>query len=101
VGTIGGITTVHPLTRLSLLILDNPNVKELMMMMASAGLASNFAAIHALITSGIQKGHMKMHLSNILHQLNANEKQKEVAKHYFENKVVSFGEVEKLLRNEK
>jgi len=101
VGTVGGITTVHPLARLSLLILGSPNSKELMMMMSSAGLASNFAAIHALITSGIQKGHMKMHLSNILNQLNVSEKQKEVAKHYFKDKVVSFGEVEKFLKNEK
>ena len=97
VGTVGGITAVHPLTKLSLRILDNPNAGELMMVIASAGLASNFAAIHALITSGIQRGHMKMHLSNILNQLNVNEEQKKAAKHYFEDKDVTFGEVKRFL----
>lgn len=97
IGTVGGITAIHPLTKFSLQVLGSPNAKELMGVIASVGLASNFAAVHALITSGIQKGHMKMHLSNILTQLNANEEQKSSAKRYFENKVVSFNDVEKFL----
>lgn len=97
VGTVGGITSVHPLTKLSLQILGQPSAQELMIVMASVGLASNFAAVHALITSGIQKGHMKMHLSNILNQLRATEMQKESAMHHFKDKTVSFSEVEKFL----
>jgi hydroxymethylglutaryl-CoA reductase len=100
VGTVGGITAIHPLTRLSMQILGNPNVQELMTIIASVGLASNFAAVHALITSGIQKGHMKMHLSNILNQLQANQEQKEAAKRYFKDKVVSCSDVEKFLNTE-
>jgi hydroxymethylglutaryl-CoA reductase len=100
VGSVGGITAVHPLTRLSLRMLGNPNASELMMIIASAGLASNFAAVHALITTGIQKGHMKMHVSNILNQLQANEEQKKAANLYFKDKVVSFREVEKFLKTE-
>lgn len=97
VGTVGGVTAVHPLTKLSLNMLGKPSAPELMMIMASVGLASNFAAIHALITSGIQKGHMKMHLSNILNQLNASETQKESVRHHFASKVVTFNDVEKYL----
>lgn len=97
VGTVGGITGIHPLTQLSLKILGHPDAKQLMMIMASAGLANNFAAVHALITSGIQKGHMKMHLSNILHQLNATEAQSQAAHQYFSNKSISFSEVKRFL----
>lgn len=99
IGTVGGITGIHPLTQLSMKILGNPNVEELMMIMASAGLASNFAAVNALITSGIQKGHMKMHLSNILLQLKATRVQAEAAQNFFRDKAVSFGEVREFLEN--
>ncbi|MGB2405135.1 MAG: hydroxymethylglutaryl-CoA reductase, partial [Flavobacteriaceae bacterium] len=58
-----------------------------------AGLAQNFAALRSLVTSGIQKGHMKMHLLNILNQLNATEKQKEAALDYFKKVPVSHSAV--------
>lgn len=89
-GTVGGLTKLHPLAKMSLDMLDNPNAKELMMVTASVGLAQNFAALRSLVTSGIQKGHMKMHLMNILNQLEATESEKEIIKNEFENKVVSF-----------
>ena len=69
-----------------------------MQIMSSVGLASNFSAIHALVTSGIQKGHMKLHLNNILTQLQATETQKELAKAHFLDKTVSFTEVDKFLK---
>ena len=47
-------------------VLGNPNAELLMMQMACLGLAQNFGAIKSLVTTGIQKGHMKMHLLNIL-----------------------------------
>lgn len=60
---------MHPMAKLAMKILDNPSAKELMMYLAVAGLASNFAAVKALVSVGIQKGHMKMHLSNMMNQL--------------------------------
>lgn len=95
VGTIGGLTSLHPMAKLSLDLLQKPSAKELMMIMASAGLAQNFAALRALTTKGIQHGHMKMHLQNILNQFNATEQEKLAIKKYFEDKTVSHSEVVK------
>ncbi len=71
-------------------LLGNPNAEELMKIIAVAGLAQNFSAVRSLITSGIQKGHMKMHLLNILNQLEATDSEKEQIIEYFKDKVVSF-----------
>ena len=65
VGIIGGATKVHPVARLSLKILGVKTARELAEIMASVGLAQNFAAIYALATKGIQAGHMKLHAQNI------------------------------------
>lgn len=72
-GTVGGLTSLHPLVKLALEILQNPTAKELMQIVAVAGLAQNFAAVRSLVTTGIQKGHMKMHLLNMLNQMGATE----------------------------
>lgn len=77
-GTIGGLTNLHPLVKLALAVLGKPNAKELMGFVAVAGLAQNFAALRSLVTTGIQKGHMKMHLMNILNQLEATENEKTI-----------------------
>lgn len=92
-GTVGGLTSLHPLAKLSLEMLQKPSAKELMMIVATAGLAQNYAALNALTTKGIQHGHMKMHLMNILNQLGANEKEKKEIEKYFENKTVSHNAV--------
>lgn len=76
-GTVGGLTKLHPLVTLSHEVLNNPNAKQLMGIVATSGLAQNFAALRALTTTGIQQGHMKMHLKNILNQLGANEGEKQ------------------------
>lgn len=89
-GTVGGITSLHPLVKFSHELLGNPNAEELMQIIAVAGLAQNFSAVRSLITSGIQKGHMKMHLLNILNQLEATEEEKEQIVEHFKDKVVSF-----------
>jgi len=99
IGTIGGVTNLHPLVKLALEILDNPDSKELMNIMASVGLAQNFGALRSLVTSGIQKGHMRMHLMNLLNKNNASEKEKEIASDYFKNKIVSSSTVEKFIKN--
>ena len=99
IGTVGGLTKLHPLVKWSMELLGNPSAKELMQIMVVAGLAQNFAAVRSLVTSGIQKGHMKMHLLNILNQLNANANQKEKAIEYFKTTAVSFSAVEQFLQN--
>ena len=96
-GTVGGLTKLHPMANWCLELLGNPGAEELMEIVAVAGLAQNFAALRSLITSGIQKGHMKMHLTNILNQLQANENQKLAALKYFEKKSISVDAVEKFL----
>ena len=68
-----------------------------MMITAATGLAQNFAAVRSLITTGIQYGHMKMHLVNILHHFKANEQQIEAAKIYFSKNKVSFHDVRSFL----
>lgn len=93
VGTTGGLTRLHPLAKRSLEMLGNPSAKELMKIIACVGLAQNFAAVKALVTSGIQKGHMKMHLTNILRHFGATEQEIEKAFAYFSNKTVSFSNV--------
>lgn len=89
-GTVGGVTSVHPLAKLALRIMGNPSAKELMGIVAAVGLASNFAAIRSLITDGIQKGHMRLHLNNILYQFNANDFEKGRVEEYFKHRQVSF-----------
>ena len=100
-GTVGGMTQLHPLVRWSLNLLGNPSAKKLMEIAAVAGLAQNFAAIRSLITEGIQKGHMKMHLFNILKRLGATEEQKNNAVIYFRTKTVSFQAVASFLKGTK
>jgi hydroxymethylglutaryl-CoA reductase len=65
VGIIGGVTKVHYMAELSLKILRVKSAKELAIIIASVGLAQNFAAILALASEGIQKGHMRLHARNI------------------------------------
>ncbi|MGV6845554.1 MAG: hydroxymethylglutaryl-CoA reductase, degradative [Lutibacter sp.] len=93
VGTVGGLTKLHPLSKLALQLLGNPTAVELMEIVAVAGLAQNFAALRALTTTGIQKGHMKMHLTNIIKQLGASEDEKKFLIDYFEHKTVSHNAV--------
>ncbi|MDO6808555.1 hydroxymethylglutaryl-CoA reductase, degradative [Zobellia galactanivorans] len=82
-GTIGGLTSLHPLVKLAMEILGKPSAQELMQIVAVAGLAQNFAAVRSLVTTGIQEGHMKMHLLNILNQLGATEDEKKTLTHHF------------------
>ena len=99
VGTVGGLTSLHPLAKTSLAILENPTAPELMQVMAAVGLAQNFGAVKSLVTTGIQKGHMKLHLLNILNQLDAYPEEVEKAKVYFSDKVISFNGVRDFLKS--
>jgi len=98
-GTVGGLTKLHPLSKLSLKLLENPSAKELMQIIAVAGLAQNFAALRALTTTGIQKGHMKMHLTNIIKQLGASEEEKQFLIDYFEHKTITHNAVVEAYNN--
>ena len=101
VGTVGGITDLHPLVKLSLQILDSPSSRDLMSIIACVGLAQNFAAVRSLITSGIQQGHMKMHLINLLIKNNANEDQIKRAKKYFVDKEINNSSVSEFIKSDK
>lgn len=97
VGVVGGLTSLHPLVKRSFEMLGNPNSRELMMIASAAGLANNFAAVKSMTTVGIQKGHMKMHLLNILNQFDATETETEQAKEFFKSNVVSYNAVRNFL----
>ena len=94
-GTVGGLTGLHPLVKTALELLGNPSAKELMEIVAVAGLAQNFAALKSLTTTGIQQGHMKMHLLNILNQFEATDKEKlQLVEHFKKNTVTHSAVVE-------
>ena len=99
IGTVGGITDLHPLVKLSHKILGKPNSSNLMEIIAVAGLAQNFGAIKSLITTGIQKGHMKMHLINLLKKYNANEKQINNAIDFFKERKITNRAVQDFLNS--
>ena len=92
-GTVGGLTGLHPLVKLALELLHKPSAKELMQIVAVAGLAQNFAALRSLTTTGIQQGHMKMHLMNILNQFEANDDEKHTLTEYFKTNAVTHSAV--------
>ena len=97
-GTVGGLTRLHPLAALSMEILQNPSAEELMSIVASAGLANNFSAVASLVTTGIQKGHMKLHLSNILTSFEATPEERERTTDHFSDKTVSLQKVREFLK---
>jgi len=92
-GTVGGLTSLHPLAKQSLELLGNPSAPELMMIASVMGMANNFSAVKSLTTKGIQAGHMKMHLFNILNHFKANDTEKSAAVEHFKDQKVSFASV--------
>jgi len=96
-GTVGGLTKLHPLANLALDVLGRPTAPELMGVMAAAGLAQNFAALRSLVTTGIQKGHMKMHLQNILSSFTATPDERRQTAAHFAGKTVSHHGVREYL----
>ena len=92
-GTVGGLTSLHPLAKFALDLLGKPTAKDLMKIVAVAGLAQNFAALKSLTTTGIQQGHMKMHLMNILNQFEANTEEKTTLVNHFKTNTVTHSAV--------
>ena len=101
VGTVGGLTSLHPLAKWSFEIMNKPTAHELMMIIASTGLATTFSAVRSLITHGIQHGHMNMHLGNILSFLGTGAEDRNNAIEYFKNHKVSYHLVQQFLTKQK
>jgi len=98
-GTVGGLTSLHPLVKIALEILGKPSSHELMQIVAVTGLAQNFAALRSLTTTGIQEGHMKMHINNILNQFQATKEERIAIAKHFENNTISHASVVELIEN--
>lgn len=92
-GTVGGLTKLHPMVKIAHELLQQPDAKTLMQIVAATGLAQNFAAVQSLTTTGIQHGHMKMHLTNILNQHQANTEERKAIMAYFKNHTISHSAV--------
>jgi len=100
VGIVGGISTVHPMAKMGLKILGVKSASELACIIASAGLAQNLAAIRALSTEGIQKGHMKLHAKNIAVAAGATGKIVDlVSEAMYKQSKISLGSARRILRD--
>jgi hydroxymethylglutaryl-CoA reductase len=99
VGLIGGASAVHPVAKASVKILGVKSAVELGEVMASVGLAQNFAALRALATEGIQKGHMKLHARNVAASAGANGDLVDlVAQRMVEEKKIRFDRAQELIK---
>ncbi|AWI25459.1 hydroxymethylglutaryl-CoA reductase, degradative [Flavobacterium pallidum] len=98
-GTVGGLTTLHPLVKFCHQLLGKPSAQELMQITAAVGLAQNFAALRSLTTTGIQQGHMKMHLNNIINQFEVSAEERDIITKYFKQHAVSHSAVVDFIKN--
>lgn len=80
VGTVGGVTSLHPTAKMCLRMMDITSANHLSQIIAAVGLVQNLGAIKALCTDGIIQGHMKLHIDNLLLVAGANEKEMPVLK---------------------
>jgi len=102
VGTVGGATRVHPVARANMKILGLKSADDLGRILASVGLAQNFAALRALATEGIQRGHMSLHAKNVAVQAGAVGDQIEaVAAKMAAEKKINVDRAKELLREMK
>jgi hydroxymethylglutaryl-CoA reductase len=99
VGSLGGAVGFHPASRLALRVLGQPDARRLSRIMAAVGLAQNFAAVLALVTGGIQRGHMKLHAARLAYQAGARgEEVRRVADALARGGRYSSGEAEAIFR---
>lgn len=100
VGLVGGATKVHPAAKIAVKILGVSNVREMAEAFAALGLAQNLAALRALATEGIQRGHMSLHARNIVSTLGVTgEAAERIVKRMIEDKNINL-EYAKQLMNE-
>jgi hydroxymethylglutaryl-CoA reductase len=98
VGLVGGAAKTHPAARAAIKILGVKTATELAEVMAAVGLAQNFAALRALATEGIQRGHMKLHARNIAVSAGATGKMVDlVAMRMVEEKKIRFDRAKELV----
>lgn len=97
-GTVGGAITIWPYARIALKILENPDAQKLGEIAASLGLAQNLAALYALVTDGIQAGHMPLHAARVAYQAGARGKQvRAVAQLLWQSGIIQESEAKKIL----
>ncbi|MBI2583539.1 MAG: hydroxymethylglutaryl-CoA reductase, degradative [Candidatus Aenigmarchaeota archaeon] len=97
-GIVGGATKINPVAQVCLKILGVKSAKELACVAASVGLANNFAALRVLSTEGVQRGHMKLHATNIAHMAGANGRNIErVAQIMIQEKKISVARAKEIL----
>ncbi|WP_188206823.1 hydroxymethylglutaryl-CoA reductase, degradative [Alkalibacillus aidingensis] len=98
VGLVGGATQSHPVAKTATKILNVKTAEELSGIIASIGLAQNFAGLKALATEGIQKGHMKLHARNMAAMAGAKPEQvDEVVKIAAEEESFTFDAIKKIV----
>jgi hydroxymethylglutaryl-CoA reductase len=102
VGTVGGVTALHPTAKMCLRMMDVSSANELSQVIAAVGLVQNLGALKALCTEGIIQGHMKLHIDNLVLNAGANEKEMPVLKERLQewldlNKRVSLNNAHDLL----
>ena len=100
-GSVGGLTNVHPMANVALKILKQPSATELMQITAAVGMSNHFSAIRALVTNGIQRGHMKMHLTKILQHFKASDEEKQKAVSHFKNNEITYHAVSDFILQER
>lgn len=99
VGIVGGIINVHPMAKICSKILGVKSAQELSCVIASVGLAQNFSAMRALVTDGIQKGHMKLHAKNLASAAGATNAQIEkIVQKMLEENNISLNRAQELLK---
>lgn len=102
VGLVGGATKTHPLAKINVKLLGVKTASELAEVIACVGLAQNFAAIRALATEGIQRGHMRLHAKNIAVQAGATGKQiEEISEAMAREGNISVSRAKQLLEGKK
>ena len=98
-GTVGGAVGVHPVSRLALRILGNPESRRLAAIAGAVGLAQNLSALRALVTEGIQHGHMRLHAERLAFDAGARGAElAEVAAALAEAKQMDVATARRLLR---
>lgn len=85
VGTIGGVTALHPTAKMCLRMMNVASANELSQVIAAVGLVQNLGALKALCTEGIIQGHMKLHIDNLLLAAGANENEMPELKERLQN----------------
>jgi hydroxymethylglutaryl-CoA reductase len=99
VGTIGGATRVHPQAKASLKLMGVEKASELAEIMVSVGLAQNLAALRALATEGIQRGHMRLHARQVAVAAGATGEQIEwLAEQLVRDQIIRIDHAEAILK---